>query len=68
MGKAKKIKVSKSETKIGLADQIELEGTVKPKNRQKVRHQTDEDEEVGFHIFYVNLRESERNINFVSSD
>lgn len=65
MGKAKKIKVSKSETKIGLADQIELEGTVKPKNRQKIRHRTEEDEEVGFHIFYVILQ---RMKDFISSN
>lgn len=49
MGKAKKIKVSKSETKepkIGLADQIELEKAVKVKNRQKVRRRADEEEYV----------------------
>ncbi|TGZ49963.1 bystin [Temnothorax longispinosus] len=48
MGKAKKIKVSKGETKeqkIGLAEQIELEKAVKVKNRQKVRHRADDKEE-----------------------
>ncbi|XP_032664979.1 bystin [Odontomachus brunneus] len=45
MVKAKKVKISKGGPKIGLADQIELEKTVKFKNRQKVRHRTDEDEE-----------------------
>ncbi|XP_024890831.1 bystin [Temnothorax curvispinosus] len=48
MGKAKKIKVSKGETKeqkIGLAEQIELEKAVKVKNRQKVRHRADDEEE-----------------------
>ncbi|XP_012534195.1 bystin [Monomorium pharaonis] len=49
MGKAKKLKVSKGETKeskIALADQIEQEKTVKLKNRQKVRHRADEEEYV----------------------
>ncbi|KYN21974.1 PREDICTED: bystin [Trachymyrmex cornetzi] len=47
MGKAKKVKVSKGETKepkIGLADQIELEKGVKVKNRQKIRRRADEEE------------------------
>ncbi|KYM80956.1 Bystin [Atta colombica] len=47
MGKAKKVKVSKGETKepkIGLADQIELEKEVKVKNRQKIRRRADEEE------------------------
>ncbi|KAJ8669299.1 hypothetical protein QAD02_000558 [Eretmocerus hayati] len=48
MGKAKKIKVSKNETKrpkIALADQIEQAGAVKMKNRNKKRFRRDEDEE-----------------------
>ncbi|XP_014472925.1 PREDICTED: bystin [Dinoponera quadriceps] len=45
MGKAKKVKVSKGEAKVGLAEQIEIEKTTKSKNRQKVRHRTEEDEE-----------------------
>ncbi|KYQ55024.1 Bystin [Trachymyrmex zeteki] len=47
MGKVKKIKVSKGETKepkIGLADQIEFEKAVKVKNRQKIRRRADEEE------------------------
>ncbi|XP_011158306.1 bystin [Solenopsis invicta] len=47
MGKAKKVKVSKGETKeskIALADQIEQEKSVKLKNRQKVRCRADEEE------------------------
>ncbi|KAG5346408.1 BYST protein, partial [Acromyrmex charruanus] len=47
MGKAKKVKVSKGETKepkIGLAEQIELEKGVKVKNRQKIRRRADEEE------------------------
>jgi len=54
MGKAKKIKVSKGETKepkIGLADQIEFEKAVKVKNRQKIRHRADE-EEVSLCIYF----------------
>ncbi|XP_020296825.1 bystin [Pseudomyrmex gracilis] len=46
MGKAKKTKVSKGETKIGLAEQIESDKTVKPKNRQKIRFRADEEEYV----------------------
>ncbi|KAL0115605.1 hypothetical protein PUN28_010842 [Cardiocondyla obscurior] len=49
MGKAKKTKVSKGETKepkIGLAEQIELEKTVKLKNRQKTRRRAEEEEYV----------------------
>ncbi|XP_011882427.1 PREDICTED: bystin [Vollenhovia emeryi] len=47
MGKAKKLKVSKGETKekIGLAEQIEREKAVKVKNRRKVRCRADEEEE-----------------------
>ncbi|EFN89984.1 bystin [Harpegnathos saltator] len=45
MGKAKKVKVSKGGTKISLADEIELEKTIKSKSRQKIRHRTEEDEE-----------------------
>ncbi|XP_076244398.1 bystin [Calliopsis andreniformis] len=48
MGKAKKVKVSKGETKqqkVPLADQIEDEKTVKSKNRHKIRTRHDEDEE-----------------------
>jgi len=55
MGKAKKVKVSKGETKepkIGLADQIELEKEVKVKNRQKIRRRADE-EEVSFSIYFI---------------
>ncbi|XP_076762856.1 bystin [Xylocopa sonorina] len=47
MGKAKKIKVSKGESKqpkVGLADQIEREKTVKSKNRHKIRFRRDEDD------------------------
>ncbi|KYN43342.1 Bystin [Trachymyrmex septentrionalis] len=47
MGKAKKVKVSKGDTKepkIGLADQIEFEKGVKVKNRQKIRRRADEEE------------------------
>lgn len=46
MGKAKKVKVSKGETKhpkIALGDQIEEEKTVKPKNRHKIRSQDESD-------------------------
>lgn len=53
MGKAKKIKVSKGETKeqkIGLAEQIELEKAVKSKNRQKARRRADDTEEVSTHF------------------
>lgn len=48
MGKAKKIKVSKCDTrpKIGLAEQIEDAKSVKSKDRRKVRIRKDEDEEV----------------------
>lgn len=49
MGKAKKVKVSKGETKvskIGLAEQIEEEKSVKIKSRIKMRNRLDEDEEV----------------------
>lgn len=55
MGKVKKIKVSKGETKepkIGLADQIEFEKAVKVKNRQKIRRRADE-EEVSFNIYFI---------------
>ncbi|XP_046424041.1 bystin [Neodiprion fabricii] len=48
MGKAKKIKVSKrdrQDVKIGLAELINSEKVVKPKNRTKIRHRQDEDEE-----------------------
>ncbi|XP_078036044.1 bystin [Augochlora pura] len=48
MGKARKVKVSKGETKqpkIALGDQIEDEKTVKPKNRHKIRARNDEDEQ-----------------------
>ncbi|XP_014215235.1 bystin [Copidosoma floridanum] len=48
MGKAKKVKVSKGESKppkISLADQIAEAATLKPKDRQKVRNRKDEDEE-----------------------
>lgn len=47
MGKAKKVKVSgeKRPPKVGLADQIESDKTVKAKNRQKIRIRNDEDEE-----------------------
>ncbi|XP_003700691.1 bystin [Megachile rotundata] len=47
MGKAKKLKVSKGETKppkVGLANQIEEEKTVKSKNKHKIRIRNDEDE------------------------
>lgn len=49
MGKVKKIKFSKKETKranIALADQIEQDKTVKAKDRHKIRHRTNEQEEV----------------------
>lgn len=49
MGKAKKIKVSKGDKnlpKVGLADQIEEDKTVKTKSRKKVRIRNDGDEEV----------------------
>lgn len=52
MGKAKKVKVSKGETKqqkVPLAEQIEDEKTLKSKNRNKIKIRTDEDEEVTFH-------------------
>ncbi|XP_053987546.1 bystin [Hylaeus volcanicus] len=48
MGKAKKLKVSKGETKqskVTLLDQIEDEKTVKSRNRNKTRVRNDEDEE-----------------------
>lgn len=47
MGKAKKLKASKGETKqqnVPLADQMEDEKTVKSKNRHKIRFRNDEDE------------------------
>lgn len=47
MGKAKKIKVSKGETKqpkVALADQIEEEKSVKSKNRHKLRIRNDDDD------------------------
>jgi len=50
MGKAKKMKVAKGKTqqpKLSLIDQIENEK--KPKNRQKIRLRTDEEEEVSFY-------------------
>lgn len=53
MGKARKIKVSKGETKeqkISLPDQIEQEKTVKLKNRRKVRHRVDDEEEVSLRL------------------
>lgn len=58
MGKAKKIKVSKGEAKVGLADQIEHEKTVKSKNRQKSRLRANEVEEVSrfyFCLYYSKL-------------
>ncbi|KAK0179739.1 hypothetical protein PV327_005461 [Microctonus hyperodae] len=48
MGKAKKIKVSKGQSrpeKVGLAEQIEGEKVVKPKLQKKVRLRDDDDEE-----------------------
>lgn len=57
MGKAKKVKVSKGgtkEPKIGLAEQIEFDKTVKPTVRQKVRHRADE-EEVSVLIFLFRI-------------
>lgn len=54
MGKAKKLKASKGETKqqnVPLADQMEDEKTVKSKNRHKIRFRNDEDEKVIF-LFY----------------
>ncbi|XP_011504521.1 PREDICTED: bystin [Ceratosolen solmsi marchali] len=48
MGKAKKIKVSKDEMskkKIGLAEQLENENTLKIKERKKIRNRTEEHEE-----------------------
>ncbi|XP_066588479.1 bystin [Prorops nasuta] len=48
MGKAKKLKASKGETsqsKIGLADQIDNDKIAKGKNRTKVRLRTEEEEE-----------------------
>ena len=48
MGKAKKVKPSKGETKlpkVRLADQIEEDKTVKSKNRNKIRIRNDADEE-----------------------
>lgn len=56
MGKAKKIKVSKGETKeqkISLADQIEQEKAVKLKNRRKVRHRADDEEEVSLLLNFL---------------
>lgn len=57
MGKAKKIKVSKGETKaskISLVEQIESEKITKPKNRQKIRQRIDEEEEVSLlHIYFL---------------
>lgn len=56
MGKAKKIKVSKGETKeqkISLADQIEQEKAVKLKNRRKVRHRVDDEEEVSLCLNFL---------------
>lgn len=55
MGKAKKIKVSKGESrpgKIGLAEQIEGEKVVKAKLQKKVRHRNDDDEEVRIYSIY----------------
>lgn len=47
MGKAKKIKVSKSSmAKVALADQIEDDSTAKIKNRQKHKVRKDGDDEV----------------------
>ncbi|XP_050455426.1 bystin [Cataglyphis hispanica] len=49
MGKAKKIKVSKGgtkEPKIGLAEQIEFDKSVKSTIRQKIRHRADDEEYV----------------------
>ena len=48
MGKAKRVKVSKGETKqqkVPLAEQIEDEKTLKSKSRNKIKIRTDEDEE-----------------------
>lgn len=48
MGKAKKVKVSKGETKqpkLALADQIEDDKIAKSKNRHKIRFRSDEDDE-----------------------
>ncbi|KAG7208630.1 hypothetical protein KM043_014837 [Ampulex compressa] len=48
MGKAKKVKVSKGETKhtkVPLADQIEEDNTAKPNSRKKIRIRNDDEEE-----------------------
>lgn len=58
MGKAKKVKPSKGETKlpkVGLADQIEEDKTVKSKNRNKIRIRNDADEEVKFAFYNSEL-------------
>lgn len=54
MGKAKKIKVSKSEIKqpkISLGDQIEEEKNIKSKKRQKIKIRNEDDDKVKFIIF-----------------
>lgn len=54
MGKAKKIKVSKSEIKqpkVALGDQIEEEKSVKSKKRQKIRIRNEDDDKVKFIVF-----------------
>lgn len=46
MGKSKRIKVSKNNSKVPLDQQIEESQTVKSKNRNKIRVTKDEDDEV----------------------
>ena len=59
MGKAKKLKVSKSgnsQPKLGLADQISSENSVKLKDRNKIRFRTEEEAEViENHFIYYNV-------------
>ncbi|CAD6216471.1 GSCOCG00004634001-RA-CDS [Cotesia congregata] len=63
MGKAKKVRVSKGDTlpaKVPLADQLEGDGIVKSKNRNKIRFRAEEDEE------FINPKVSSRVIKLTN--
>ena len=54
MGKAKKMKVTKSESsqpKVSLVEQMEDDQLAKMKNRQKLRFRTDDEEEVRKNLY-----------------
>lgn len=68
MGKAKKIKVSKSEIKqpkIALGDQIEEEKNIKSKKRQKIKIRNEDDDKVKFIIFLFHKIFKNFNVCFI---